>query len=93
MDYKTTQKQRDYAARVREQRRLSGLCIYCGQLPDPGYKTCYPCRSRFLRGGKHGCDKPGRNRNRKHLGLVDRRTKEYRDKIRGGPPKRRHRGP
>lgn len=79
-DLKSTPEQLEYARSVRDQRRLSGLCIYCGHLPDPDYATCYPCRSKYLKGGPYGCDKPGRNRSRKNQGLPDRRKKEHRNK-------------
>lgn len=28
----------------RDRRRAAGLCPHCGRAPEPGHKTCVPCR-------------------------------------------------
>jgi hypothetical protein len=84
----------EYARRRRAQLKKSGLCGYgCGRRARKGKYACTVCVAKYRKGGPYGCDKPGRNHSRTALGLPDRRRKEYRDMIRGGPPIRRHRGP
>lgn len=83
---------KEYARLYRAQLKKSGLCGYgCGRRARKGKYACTVCVAKFRKGGAYGCDKPGRNYSRTALGLPDRRKKEYRDKLRGGPPARRHR--
>ena len=72
----------EYARRRRAKLKSSGMCGYgCGRrVRKKGKYACSACAAKFHKGGPYGCDKPGRNRSRKNLGLPDRRKKDYRNR-------------
>lgn len=72
----------EYARRRRAELKAAGMCGYgCGRRASKkGKYACSVCTAKFRKGGPHGCDKPGRNRSCKNLGLPDRRKKDYRNR-------------
>lgn len=42
------QYRREYARRVRAERKAAGLCSQCGKAPEPGNKLCRACQIKSV---------------------------------------------